>query len=418
MNNYNVINGIDNKIIKAWTRFVPVELGAVEQLKQALQLPFVTPYICAMPDCHIGQGSTIGSVIPTIGAIVPSFVGVDLGCGMYAVRTNLYRNDFENCEDIIFHAISRNVPNGRTDNGGKGDRGRWHDIPARVREIWESQLKMEYDDIILKNPYLDRGATFEQLGTLGTGNHFIELEYEEKDHNRVWIIIHSGSRGVGARIGNYFTSKAKEVCEQYFIKLPNPFLAYFPKDTDMFKQYLQAATWAQDFAHWNRKIMMERTIESVDEVLGTTLDTDIKINCHHNYVARENHFGQNVLVTRKGAIRARVGDLGIIPGSMGAKSYIVEGKGNVESFTSCSHGAGRAMSRTQAKKTFSLEDHKMATDGVFCLKDETVLDETPGAYKPIVDVMESQKDLVEIKHEVKQFICIKGPEDPDKRRKK
>jgi tRNA-splicing ligase RtcB len=246
------------------------------------------------------------------------------------------------------------------------------------------------------------------LGTLGTGNHFIEICLDEADN--VWVMLHSGSRGIGNAIGSYFIERAKEHMRRWFINLPDADLAYLPEGTNDFDDYVEAVGWAQDFAMANRQIMLRATIQAVYRALGReAAEPEIEaVNCHHNYVTRENHFGHNVLVTRKGAVRAREGDLGVIPGSMGARSFIVRGKGNPESFHSCSHGAGRKMSRAAAKKTFTLADHETATAGVECRKDEGVIDETPGAYKDIDAVMAAQSDLVDVVHTLRQVVCVKG----------
>lgn len=300
------------------------------------------------------------------------------------------------------------MPHGRTNHGGAGDRGAWHDIPERNGEVWGSELKARYDTILAKHPKLDRGNHANHLGTLGTGNHFIEVCLDEAE--TVWFMLHSGSRGVGNRMGVYFIDLARKDMRKYFVNLPDIDLAYFPEHTDHFGDYVEAVEWAQDYARRNRDLMMEQVVAAVrgsGEV--PPFSAEVKaINCHHNYVARESHFGENVLITRKGAVRAREGDMGIIPGSMGTRSYIVRGKGNRDSFCNCSHGAGRAMSRNEAKRRFTVEDHMRMTDGVECRKDADVIDETPAAYKSIDAVMAAQTDLVEIVHTLRQVICVKG----------
>jgi tRNA-splicing ligase RtcB (3'-phosphate/5'-hydroxy nucleic acid ligase) len=299
------------------------------------------------------------------------------------------------------------VPHGRTDNGGRNDRGAWKSPPSAQLDVW-TELKPRYDAIVEKHPKLGRGNDLNHLGTLGTGNHFIEVCLDEENH--VWFMLHSGSRGVGNRIGSYFIELAKQDMRKFHINLPDANLAYLPHGTQHFDDYVDAVQWAQDFAMANRRLMMESVIEAVRKsgVVPPFATTDESVNCHHNYVAVENHYGENVFVTRKGAVRAREGDLGIIPGSMGAKSFIVRGKGNPESFHSCSHGAGRSMSRTEAKKRFTLADHARATEGVECRKDADVIDETPAAYKPIDAVMAAQADLVDIVHTLRQVVCVKG----------
>jgi tRNA-splicing ligase RtcB len=359
--------------------------------------------VAAMPDVHWGIGATIGSVIPTKAAIIPAAVGVDIGCGMMAVETSLNARDLPDNLKNIREAIEKAVPHGRTNHGGPGDRSAWNDIPLRNQDSWDS-LKPRYDAVIAKHPKLDRGNHANHLRTLGTGNHFVEVCVDEAD--RVWFMLHSGSRGVGNRMGSYFIELARKDMRRFFINLPDEDLAYFPEHTEHFDDYFEAVEWAQDYARANRDLMMEQIVKAVrnsGEVPPFNANV-MAINCHHNYVARESHFGENVLVTRKGAVRAREGDLGIIPGSMGARSYIVRGKGNPESFNSCSHGAGRAMSRNEAKMKFMVADHIRMTEGIECRKDAEVIDETPGAYKPIEAVMEAQSDLVEILHTLHQTL--------------
>jgi len=404
---YNLIEPENGVPVKAWTKGVALEDEARAQLLNVAQMPFVYKWVAAMPDVHWGIGATIGSVIPTKGAIIPAAVGVDIGCGMMAVQTDLNARDLPENLKGIRSAIEKAVPHGRTSHGGRGDRGAWHEIPLRNQEIWAT-LKPGYDSILEKHPKLDRGNHSNHLGTLGTGNHFIEVCLDESD--MVWFMLHSGSRGVGNRMGSYFIEVARKDMERLFVTLPDRDLAYFPEGTKHFDDYVEAVEWAQNYARWNRHLMMESLVKSVRESGELRPFTaEVKaINCHHNYVARENHYGENVLVTRKGAVRAREGDMGIIPGSMGARSYIVRGKGNAESFQSCSHGAGRAMSRNEAKRRFSLEDHARMTEGVECRKDKDVIDETPAAYKPIEAVMKAQSDLVDIVHELHQVVCVKG----------
>ncbi len=392
--------------IKAWTRGVPVEDAALQQLHNVASLPFIHKHVAVMPDVHWGAGSTIGSVIPTKGAIIPAAVGVDIGCGMAAVQTTLTSQDLPDDLGGIRSAIEGAVPHGRTDHGGPADRGAWGDVPERQGTIWRDNLADRYNAMTEKHPKARSKNNARHLGTLGTGNHFIELCLDESDH--VWIMLHSGSRGCGNRIVSYFIERAKKEMERWFIQLPDAKLSYLVEGSELFDDYVEAVDWAQDYARLNRDVMMVSIIDALDKRLPKWSVTETAVNCHHNYVTRENHFGANVWVTRKGAVRAREGDLGIIPGSMGARSFIVRGKGNPESFHSCSHGAGRAMSRTEAKKRFTLEDHAAATEGIECRKDGGVLDETPGAYKDIDDVMAAQSDLVDIVHTLKQIVCVKG----------
>lgn len=389
--------------IKAWTRGVPVEESALTQLANLANMPFVQSHVAVMPDVHWGCGSTVGSVFATKGAIIPAAVGVDIGCGMMAVRTSMGASDLPDNLLDVRHAIEAAVPHGRTDNGGANDRGAWGEAKPLLN------LQEELDRIVGKHPKVERAANRagNHLGTLGTGNHFIEICLDEEQ--RVWVMLHSGSRGIGNRIGSYFIELAKEDMRKWFINLPDEDLAYLPEGTVHYADYREAVMWAQTFALINREMMMANTMTAIRKALGKEFDSrEIAVNCHHNYVSEERHFGQNVHLTRKGAVSARQGELGIIPGSMGAKSFIVRGKGNRDSFMSCSHGAGRKMSRGEAKRTFTLEDHALATAGVECRKDIDVIDETPAAYKSIDAVMAAQSDLVEIVHTLKQVVCVKG----------
>jgi tRNA-splicing ligase RtcB len=393
--------------IKSWTLGVPFEPEARAQLERVAALPFIYKWLAVMPDVHVGKGSTVGSVIPTHHAIIPAAVGVDIGCGMIAARTSLLASQLPDDLRPIRSAIEAAVPHGRTDNGGRNDKGAWSDVPEAQRTAWKA-LEPRYATIIAQHPKLDRGSHVGHLGTLGTGNHFIEVCLDEQEH--VWFMLHSGSRGVGNRIGSYFIELAKRDLQRWFIALPDKDLAYFPEGTEHFDDYVAAVSWAQDYARINRELMMRAVVASVR---GTgrvpPFQAELEaVNCHHNYVSREHHYGENVLVTRKGAVSARKGELGIIPGSMGTRSFIVRGLGHPESFHSCSHGAGRAMSRTEAKRRFSVDDHVLATAGVECRKDAEVVDETPAAYKAIAQVMHAQRDLVEVVHTLKQVVCVKG----------
>ncbi len=402
---YDVIQPEGGVPIKAWTRGVPIEEAAARQLANVARLPFIHRWVAAMPDVHWGIGATVGSVIPTVGAIIPAAVGVDIGCGMMAVETTLTANDLPDSLREVRAAIEGAVPHGRTPRGR--DKGSWGTPPPPAVLAWAG-LKPGFDAIVARHPAVGHSNHQTHLGTLGTGNHFIEVCLDEGD--RVWFLLHSGSRGVGNRIGSYFIELAKKDMRKWMVNLPDADLAYLPEGTDHFDEYVEAVEWAQAFALTNRRLMMDAIIAAVGSVPGIPPFTAgaEAVNCHHNYVAREYHYGKNVLLTRKGAVRAREGDLGIIPGSMGARSYIVRGKGNPESFHSCSHGAGRAMSRAEAKRRFTVADHAQATAGIECRKDPDVIDETPGAYKSIDAVMEAQKDLVEIVHTLRQVVCVKG----------
>lgn len=402
------------KPIKAWTVGVPVEPDAIKQLRNIAALPFIYSHVAVMPDVHVGMGATIGSVIATKGAIIPSAVGVDIGCGMSAQRLSFTSQALPESLGHLRAAIEAAVPHGRSDNGGPRDKGAWgnpvvfrHPV-AEVRDE-TAALKHMLDEIIRKHPKLSKAAdkAWKHVGTLGTGNHFVELCLDESD--QVWVMLHSGSRGIGNAIGTYFIEKAKEEMSRFFIHLPDKDLSYLPEGSKYYKDYIDAVAWAQRFAALNRTVMMHAVLDAIHKTMGLPISTDLEaINCHHNYVSEERHFGEKVIVTRKGAVNADKDTLGIIPGSMGAKSFIVRGKGNRESFCSCSHGAGRVMSRTEARKTFTLEDHERDTAGVECRKDSEVIDETPKAYKNIEDVMSAQEELVDVVHTLKQILCVKG----------
>jgi tRNA-splicing ligase RtcB len=406
---FEVIDAGNGHIIKAWKKGVAFEEMAIEQLKRTAAMPFLFKHLAAMPDCHWGQGSTIGTVLPTKDAIIPSAVGVDIGCGMIAQQTSLKREDFARFAlPGLRAAIEAAVPCGRTNNGGPGDRGAWGTIPERVHDAWVGKFQADYEDMCAKRPGMRARNTVNQLGTLGTGNHFIELSEDESGY--VWIVLHSGSRGLGNKIGQHFTDVAKSLCKRWFITLPDPDLAYLPIDTQEFKDYREAVTLAQKFA-WENRLIMLASIERVLFQAGLVFDGREHVHCHHNYISWERHFGENIMVTRKGAVRVQKGERGIIPGSMGARTYIVEGLGNRESFCTCSHGAGRAMSRRQAERTITVEQHAAATAGIECDKTEGTLDETPAAYKDIEKVMAAQTDIVTPLYILKQFLNVKGKSD-------
>lgn len=408
--NYEYIETGTGVPVKAWTKGVLFEDEARKQVQQMASLPFIRGHIAIMPDVHAGKGSTVGSVIPTKGAIVPACVGVDIGCGMGAVRTSLKAKDLPDSLSALRSIIEKNIPVGRTDNGGKGDRGAWGNPPSSVISAWHGMVP-EFEEILGKHPKIMRRAgddsPVRQLCSLGGGNHFIEICLDTEDN--VWVMLHSGSRGAGNKIGSYFINLAKEEMKRFHIHLLDQDLSYLSEGTTHFDDYIQGVSWAQNYALKNRELMMERVLASLREAGLPAFQARMEaVNCHHNYVSKEHHFGEDVLVTRKGAVRAAKGVMGIIPGSMGAKSFIVRGLGNPDSFDSCSHGAGRTMSRTAAKKLFTLEDHIAATAGIECRKDEDVIDETPACYKSIDDVMAAQSDLVEIVHTLKQIVCVKG----------
>jgi len=395
-----------NAPVIMWTDGVPVEEAAKRQLMNIARLPFIHKHVAAMPDVHVGRGATVGSVIATKGAVIPAAVGVDIGCGMMAVRLGLQARRLPDNLKAIRDSIERTVPVGNSKSGG----WRRGEAPHRVATRWQSSgLEARLDELQARHPALRNAKDLSHLGTLGGGNHFIELCIDEADD--VWVMLHSGSRGVGNRIGQFFIEKAKREIghRQLGHALPDKELAYLVQGQDsLFDEYMTAVGWAQDYARINREVMMERILHMLKGHLPRFKADKYAVNCHHNYVEQETHFGEEVLITRKGAVRAREGELGIIPGSMGARSFIVRGKGNAESFCSCSHGAGRLMSRSEAKQRFSVAEHKMATKGVECRKDAGVIDETPAAYKDIDAVMAAQTDLVEVVHTLKQVVCVKG----------
>ena len=395
-----------NVPVKSWTRGVSFDDNARQQLHNMSTMPFIHKWVAAMPDVHLGRGATIGSVIPTIGAVIPAAVGVDLGCGMMAVKTSLRADQLPDSLAAIRTGIETKVPHGFMAKGKSRDTGNWTNLPDDVMQAW-LPLKGGFEALQDKHPFLKNGNNVNQLGTLGSGNHFVELCLDE--NNAVWVMLHSGSRGVGNRIGMHFINQAKKDMERWFINLPDKELAYIPEGSKHFGEYISAVSWAQDYARVNREVMMARTLDVLRNNIDVPFEARMEaVNCHHNYINRENHFDENVWVTRKGAVSAQAGEMGIIPGSMGAKSFIVRGLGNADSFCSCSHGAGRVMSRTEAKRRVSMEEHLAAIEGVECRKDIGVLDETPASYKPIESVMEAQKDLVEIVHTLKQVVCVKG----------
>lgn len=403
MSNFEVVTTDNGNIAKLWNKGVPFETLALEQVKKTASMPFIFKHVAVMPDCHYGVGATIGTVLPTKGAVIPAAVGVDIGCGMIAQQTTFRREDFTDLPGLR-SAIEAAVPCGRTNDGGKGDRGAWGTVPEHVQKVWDDKFSKSYEVICMEDPGARSRNNVNQLGTLGSGNHFIELTTDE--YGLVWIVIHSGSRGLGNKIGTYFTDLAKKRCAEWFVTLPDPYLAYLPVHTPEFGRYKDAVELAQRFA-WENRLLM---IEAVRNAIGLTNAQQVlqTVHCHHNYIAWERHYGENIMVTRKGAVRAQSGDLGIIPGSMGAKTYIVEGLGNRESFCTCSHGAGRTMGRRAAERLFTVEQHAAATEGIECDKTAATLDETPACYKAIDDVMTAQSDLVKPVHILRQFLNVKG----------
>lgn len=389
--------------IKGWVQGVPVEDPAREQLRNLTALPFVGPWVAVMPDVHLGIGATVGSVVPTRGAIIPAAVGVDIGCGMAAVRTTLRAVDLPDDLARLRSSIERSIP------VGSGPGGEHRRIPDSVQtRLAPSDLPLRLAKIHARHPQIRTDKVDRQIGTLGGGNHFIELCLDEED--RFWVMLHSGSRGTGNRIGTYFIELARRELEKRVLgfHVPDRDLAFFLEGEALFADYVEAVSWAQDYARANRETMMARVLHDLRHALPKFQLEKTAVNCHHNYVEREQHFGQSLYVTRKGAVSARAGELGIIPGSMGARSFIVRGKGNADSFHSCSHGAGRVMSRTAARAQITLKQHREATAHVECRKDAGVIDESPAAYKDIDAVMAAQRDLVEVVHTLRQVVCIKG----------
>ncbi len=385
--------------VNIWTD--DVDERSKEQLLNIASMPFIHHHVAAMPDVHLGMGATIGSVIATHRAIIPAAVGVDLGCGMVAARLSITANELDEIAlQKVFNQITRDVPVGRAQH-------RDNQVLVAAVQPFEPGLKTLTD----RHPELLKtfgkfSKWMNQMGTLGGGNHFIEVCLDET--NQVWVMLHSGSRGIGNAIADYFIKLARKDMERWMIQLPDRDLAYLPEGTEHFVDYVTAVHWAQDYALQNRQSMLELTLSALARHLPAFTVTTEVVNCHHNYIAKEHHYDADVWVTRKGAIRARLGDLGIVPGSMGTRSYIVRGKGQPESFCSSAHGAGRRMSRTAAEKTFTETDLAIQTTGVICRKDKGVLDEIPGAYKDIDQVMANQSDLTEILHTLKQVVCVKG----------
>jgi len=384
--------------VKVWTH--ELEPSARKQLENVARLPIVRGHVAAMPDVHAGIGATVGSVIPTKGAIVPAAVGVDIGCGVNAVQLSLSAGDLPESLGRIRSAIERAVPVGFEMHKDGEHAGAVKKLERGLKRIAERNPKIAAMQKDFRSTWL------RQLGTLGGGNHFIEICLDEEQH--VWVMLHSGSRGIGNVIGRHFIERARREMEKSDTRLPDRDLAWLAEGSPAFEEYVEAVHWAQDYAIENRREMMRAVLEAIRPHLPPFRIVDEAINCHHNYVARERHFGEDLWVTRKGAIRAGAGEMGVIPGSMGARSFIVRGKGSAESLCSCAHGAGRLMSRTEAKKRFSAADVERQTAGVECRKDAGVVDEIPAAYKPIDEVMANQSDLVEVVHTLRQVVCVKG----------
>lgn len=373
-----------------------IEASAWAQIGQVARLPFLHPKgLSLMPDVHVGHGACVGSVLPMRGAMVPAAVGVDIGCGMAAVRLDLHASDLPDSLKGVRVAIEAAVPLGQAAHQDIADTDLWGPLHER------------YKDLLVRHRKVFKRQAGQQLGTLGGGNHFIEVCLDEAQ--RVWVMLHSGSRGAGGLIGQHFIEQAAQWCDQEGLLMVNRHLGFLPEGTPLFEDYKQAVLWGQDYAKANRQVMLRLTLDAMSSALGRRLQvTDEAIHCHHNYVSHERHFGEDLWITRKGAIRAEAGMLGIIPGSMGAESFIVRGKGNEAAYHSCSHGAGRQMSRAGARAQFTTKDLRRQTEGVECRKDKAVIDEAPGAYKPIREVMAQQRDLVDIVHTLRQIVCVKG----------
>jgi len=405
--NYQVISEENKYPIKAWINGVPFDDHSKAQVRNIAGMPFIHKHIVVLPDVHAGIGATVGSVIPTVGAIIPAAVGVDLGCGVNAVKTTLRANDLPDNLKEIRSAIEAAIPHGRTDNGGTNDRGAWGNVPQFILDAW-AQLEPKYREIVERHGKASHKRPANQLGTLGSGNHSWDLSIDENQN--VWFLLHSGSRGVGNAIGSYFIEQAKKEMKRWFINLPDMNLAYLSEGSEYFDSYVKAVLWAQEYALINRQLMMHLAARAIQQtkLLPKFELTEEAVNCHHNYIAKERHFHADVWITRKGAIRARQKDLGVILGSMATPSYIIRGRGNPESFCTASHGAGRVMSRTEARNRFNTKDHEEATKNVECRKDKEVIDEIPSAYKNINAVIAAQQDLVEVLHTLNPVLVIKG----------
>ena len=396
------------KGVRLWTGDMEVEQEALQQIRNISTLPILAGHIAIMPDVHFGMGATVGSVIPTKGAIIPAAVGVDIGCGMLAMKTQLTASDLPESLAKVRHQIERDVPVGFGYHKDIVSPGK-HGLEGLALKQRIDSLMPRFDEltIMARVGKFDHKRMAYQLGTLGGGNHFIEISLDE--NQAVWIMLHSGSRNVGKTIGEVAVATARELASKNDVHLPNRDLAWLDQGTTEFDEYVTALAWCQDYAALNRDIMLHLVKRALEHALGREIEAKTEaINCHHNYANREEHFGEQIWVTRKGAVSAREGQLGIIPGSMGVKSYIVRGKGKAEAYSSCSHGAGRRMSRGEAKRRFTQADLVEQTAGVECRKDSGVIDEIPGAYKSIDAVMAAQSDLVEVVHTLKQVLCVKG----------
>ena len=412
--NYNIINCSNGKEIRMWTKYAPVEENAIKQLMGVAELDCVGPAVCAMPDVHVGKGATVGSVIPFIGGVVPAAVGVDICCTISFAKISATRESLVGKEWEIYEELRKKIPNGRTNNGGIGDRGAWANIPEWVQLVWDMELSNGYNKLSKIRGLISKHTnSINHLGTLGGGNHFCSISTDE--NNDLWIMVHSGSRGIGARIGNHFMDIAKNIHKEHLNKLPSKDLAWIPSNTEDYENYLFCTEWCNRFARLSGGIMLNSAVKVLSSFIGSPVTIDKYHTCHHNFIKKEVHNGIEYDMVRKGAVSASTGEICIIPGAMGKRSFVVEGLGNPDSFMSCSHGGGRIMTRTKAREVITIEDHAKDTEGVFCGKDKSVVEESPAAYKNIDDVMRSQEDLVNIRHTLKEFINIKGVEEENRR---
>lgn len=391
---YQSLNLTTEKSVLSWASH-DLASEEIRMAKNVASLPFVFKHVALMPDVHLGKGALVGSVIATKDAIVPAAVGVDIGCGMCAIKLPFQGSQLEGKLKKIRQEIEANIPVGFDEN---------KDIETKVTN-WQGWRDFHH---LHSGVQRLEAKAIKQLGSLGGGNHFIELCLDTEE--QIWLMLHSGSRHIGNKLAECHIETGKELAKLAGLKLPDPDLAYFVANTPEFEAYWRDLQWAQNYARFNRDVMMSRFKTIVEKHLsgGKPCKPLITVNCHHNYAEKEVHFGEEVYVTRKGAVRATKEDYGIIPGSMGTKSFIVKGKGNQESFCSCSHGAGRRMSRAKAKKEFDVADLIQQTEGIECRKDSGVIDEIPSAYKPIEEVMNQQTDLVEVVATLRQVICVKG----------
>ena len=380
-----------NKKLFNWASVI--EDNTLEQAIKTSKMPFIYPHLALMPDAHLGKGATVGSVIPTVGAIIPAAVGVDIGCGMIAVKTQFKRSDIKGNLGDLRHSIERSIPL----SAGHFNQKITDTAKKRIDHL-KDKAKKDYTQFV--------GNWELHLGSLGSGNHFIEITVDEED--TIWLFLHSGSRGIGNRIAQFHIDKAIELCKRWHIQLEDPDLSYLIEGIPEFGDYISDLNWAQEFALLNREEMMDRVIKDFNHFMGVEVEEKERVNCHHNFTMKEKHFGKDVWLSRKGAIEATKGKLGLIPGSMGTASYVVEGKGNYLSFNSSPHGAGRNFSRSQARKTFTMEQLKKNMEGIEWNESEAFLDEIPAAYKDIDQVMKDSEDLVEIKHTLHQIVNIKG----------